>query len=412
MPATADQPRARTDLQLGRELRSFVVVGVLCTLVYTAIYPLLRIWLVPLAANAIALCLTMGVNFALNRRFTYRATGGSLRAQAAGYVVAYLIGLGASSLALHGLLRLLHNPGQPLDTLAALTAGSIATAIRFVLMRTWVFHPRGREGWVEGHRPAGLPLAPAAHGRVDIVLPVHNEEHVLERSVTALVRHLRDVPLMRWQITIADNGSTDGTGAVARRLARRFPEVRALSIGRKGRGGALRTAWTLSDADVVAYMDVDLSTDLAAFAPLVAPLLRGEAHVAIGSRRARGADVERGLWRELLSRGYNVLLRAACGARFSDAQCGFKAVRREAVGPLLELIEDGGWFFDTELLLLAQRNGLGIHEVPVRWVDDFDSRVNIRRTIVEDLRGIRRMRRRFRRGGGLVADPAEGAAAR
>jgi putative flippase GtrA len=171
--------------------------------------------------------------------------------------------------------------------------------------------------------------------------------------------------------------------------------VRAVRLEEKGRGRALRHVWGHSDADVVAYMDVDLSTDLDAFLPLVAPLISGHSDLAIGSRLSRGSAVVRGPRRELISRCYNLLLRTALAARFSDAQCGFKAARTEIVQALLPAVEDEAWFFDTELLLLAERNGLRIHEVPVDWTDDPDSRVDVLRTALDDLRGMARVGRRM-----------------
>ncbi len=225
---------------------------------------------------------------------------------------------------------------------------------------------------------------------VDVVVPVHNEERGLETSVRRLHRHLEDFPFPA-RITIADNASTDGTWRVARRLERELAGVRALRLAEKGRGRALRAAWGSSGAPVLAYMDVDLSTDLAALLPLVAPVVSGHSDVAIGSRLAPGARVVRGTKRELISRGYNVLLRTALCARFSDAQCGFKAIRADVARALLPLVRDGEWFFDTELLVLAERAGLRIHEVPVDWVDDPDSRVAIVDTALADLRGVARL---------------------
>ena len=163
-----------------------------------------------------------------------------------------------------------------------------------------------------------------------------------------------------------------------------------------GRGRALRAIWSQSEADVLAYMDVDLSTDLNALLPLVAPLLSGHSDLAIGTRLARGSRVIRGPKRELISRSYNLLLRTLMGARFSDAQCGFKAIRRDQARALLPLTQDTGWFFDTELLVLAERAGLRIHEVPVDWIDDLDSRVDIIATALADLRGMARLGGRFR----------------
>jgi glycosyltransferase involved in cell wall biosynthesis len=226
---------------------------------------------------------------------------------------------------------------------------------------------------------------------VDIVVPVCDEAATVERSVRRLHRFLSAEFPFSWRIVVADNGSTDATPALAAGLARELPRVDVVSAERRGRGLALRTAWSASRARVVAYMDVDLSTDLRALLPLVAPLLSGHSDVAIGTRLARGARVVRGPRREVISRAYNALLRTALRARFSDAQCGFKAVRADALPALLGDVRDDGWFFDTELLVCAQRRGLRIHEVPVDWIDDADSRVAILRTAAEDMRGIARL---------------------
>ena len=233
---------------------------------------------------------------------------------------------------------------------------------------------------------------------VDIVVPVRNEERDLAPSVRRLVAYLRESFPFHARITVADNGSTDATWAIASRLARELPEVRAVHMELPGRGRALRDIWSQSEADVLAYMDVDLSTDLNALLPLVAPLMSGHSDLAIGTRLARGSRVIRGPKRELISRGYNLLLRTLMGARFSDAQCGFKAIRRDQARALLPLTRDTGWFFDTELLVLAERAGLRIHEVPVDWIDDLDSRVDIIATALADLRGMARLGAGFARG--------------
>jgi putative flippase GtrA len=230
------------------------------------------------------------------------------------------------------------------------------------------------------------------------VIPVRDEERDLEPSVRRLAGYLRECFPFTAGITIADNGSSDGTWALAEELAGELAVVRAVRIERPGRGGALRSIWSQSRADVVAYMDVDLSTDLNALAPLVAPLLSGHSEVAIGTRLARGARVARGPRREIISRCYNLLLHAVLGTRFSDAQCGFKAIRASAAQVLLPLTTDDGWFFDTELLVLAERAGLRIHEVPVDWIDDTDSRVKIIPTAIADLAGIARLGTALARG--------------
>jgi glycosyltransferase involved in cell wall biosynthesis len=227
--------------------------------------------------------------------------------------------------------------------------------------------------------------------QVEVVVPVFNEEAILEASIRRLHTYLSDSVTFTWRIVIADNASTDGTLSIARELADELPGVAAMHVSGKGRGRALKAAWTGSPAEVVAYMDVDLSTDLRALPPLVAPLLSGHADVALGTRLAPGANVVRGAKREFISRAYNRLLRLTLRARFSDAQCGFKAARADVVRQLLPDIRDNEWFFDTELLVLAQRRGLRIHEVPVDWVDDTDSRVQVVATALEDLRGIARL---------------------
>jgi putative flippase GtrA len=239
---------------------------------------------------------------------------------------------------------------------------------------------------------APLPVLAAPrtdHPVVDVVVPVHNEERDLEPNVRRLHAYLERAFPFTARITIADNASTDGTLAIARRLEEELPHVRVERLEQKGRGRALRAVWEASDAAVLAYMDVDLSTDLAGLLPLVAPLL---------SRRARGSRVVRGPRREVISRGYNLLLRAILRTRFSDAQCGFKAIRADAARRVLPLMEDDAWFFDTEMLVIAERAGMRIHEVPVDWVDDPDSRVDILQTALADLRGIARLRRGLARG--------------
>ena len=228
---------------------------------------------------------------------------------------------------------------------------------------------------------------------LDVVVPVHNEEIDLEPCVRRLHSYLATGFPYRFRITVADNASTDSTADVARRLAEAVPEVVSVHLHEKGRGGALKHVWTHSDAAVLAYLDADLSTDLGALLPLVAPLISGHSDLAIGSRLARGSRVVRGAKREFISRSYNLLLRGTLSARFSDAQCGFKAIRADVAERLLPMVQDTGWFFDTEMLVLAEKAGLRIHEVPVDWVDDPDSRVDIVATAVADLKGIVRLAR-------------------
>ncbi|MCW2527393.1 MAG: glycosyl transferase family protein, partial [Pseudonocardiales bacterium] len=233
---------------------------------------------------------------------------------------------------------------------------------------------------------------------LDVVIPVYNEEVGLEPCVRRLHDYLTESFPYPVRITIADNASIDNTLAIAETLQAAIPEVRAVHLPEKGRGRALNAVWSKSEAAVLAYMDVDLSTDLAALAPLVAPLLSGHSDLAIGTRLAHSSRVVRGAKREFISRSYNLILRRTLSARFSDAQCGFKAIRRDVAQRLRPLVEDTGWFFDTELLVLAERSGLRIAEVPVDWIDDPDSRVDIVATAVADLKGIARLTRAFAAG--------------
>jgi putative flippase GtrA len=251
------------------------------------------------------------------------------------------------------------------------------------------FEPRPNA--TEIARAAGVPV-------LDVVVPVYNEQAAIADSVHRLHRHLLQHFPFSARITIADNASTDDTAMIAAELTAELSDVRVVRVPEKGRGRALHTVWSTSDAPVLVYMDVDLSTDLAALAPLVAPLVSGHSDLAIGTRLGRGSRVVRGAKREVISRCYNLILKSALAARFSDAQCGFKAIRADVAERLLPHVTDTGWFFDTELLILAERSGLRIHEIPVDWVDDLDSRVDIVATAAADLKGIGRLLRSFANG--------------
>jgi glycosyltransferase involved in cell wall biosynthesis len=225
------------------------------------------------------------------------------------------------------------------------------------------------------------------------VLPVFNEEHVLERSVRTLNLFLTDNMAHEWRILIADNGSKDRTQEIGSKLAGELANVELMHIPEPGRGRALTRAWLASDADVLTYMDIDLSTDLGAFPRLVSAVAEGGYDVAAGSRLSAESETTRSLKREVLSRGFVLIINTLMGTKLRDTQCGFKAIRRECAQKLLPLVQDTGWFWDTELLLLAAKGGWGVTFVPVRWLEDPDSRVKIGSTVWRDLRGLLRMRR-------------------
>jgi putative flippase GtrA len=382
----------RTDLI--RQLGKFAVVGAGNTLVSLASFAVLsRAGLGDVSAAALAFALGAANGYAWNRSWTF---AGSRRRSLPRYLVVQLAGLGLTTAGMDALATL-DLGGLP----AYLGVTAVVTVTTFAGNRRWAFathsdltepskrlrKPVQDAGAMNTFAPHIDSTAPA----VEIVVPVYDEETTLERSITRLCSYLEHEFPFSFQITIADNASRDRTLQIARDLSRRLDRVQVLHLEQKGRGRALRAAWSRSDAAVVAYMDVDLSTDLDALLPLVAPLLSGHSDVAIGSRLSGGARVERGIKRELISRVYNLILHTVLRVRFSDAQCGFKAVRGDRVRQLLPLIEDDAWFFDTELLVQAERLGLRIHEVPVDWVDDADSRVDIVSTAIADLRGVRRL---------------------
>ena len=226
---------------------------------------------------------------------------------------------------------------------------------------------------------------------VDIIIPVYNEEESLPRSIMLLVEFANRNLFNPWRIIIADNGSTDQTASISEALGQRFPGVEYLNIPRKGRGIALKTAWLDSNADIVLYMDVDLSTDLSAL-PVALEALETRAHIAIGSRLMSGARTTRSFKRSVLSVGYNMLIKLFFFSSFSDAQCGFKALTREAAELIVPHIKNNNWFFDTELLIIADQNKFTIEEIPVTWIEDSDSRVNIIKTVWEDIKGLMRLR--------------------
>jgi len=225
---------------------------------------------------------------------------------------------------------------------------------------------------------------------IDVVLPVYNESHVLECSVLKILSACREIQ-DETRIHIVSNGSTDGTDELSQELADAYEDIYAFVEDEPGRGRALRNAWISSNADLAFYMDIDLSTDLEVL-PRAIESLKNGASIVAGSRLNSTSKTQRSLKREILSRGYNFLLKQLTGARsIEDAQCGFKGVRVESVRQLLSSVENDNWFFDTELLVLAEWAGLGIESIPVTWTEDADSRVKLIPTIVEEFLGLCRL---------------------
>lgn len=227
---------------------------------------------------------------------------------------------------------------------------------------------------------------------VNIVIPVYNEEKELASSVDTLAGFLsNNLKDFEWRITIADNASTDKTLVITKKLISKHPFVRYVHLSEKGRGRAVKMAWEKDDADIEAYMDVDLSTDLKHFPTLIRSLTRGY-DIAIGTRNAWGSRVYgRSMLRTITSKMYILLIKLFFWVHFSDAQCGFKAVTRRTVQELIPRIVDNEWFFDTELLINAEKSGYRIYEEPVTWIDNPGSTVRVMKTAQGDLYGLKRL---------------------
>lgn len=233
-------------------------------------------------------------------------------------------------------------------------------------------------------------------GLVDLVIPVYNEQSVLEQSVHALASRMSEQADFPWRIVVVNNGSVDGTREIGERLATQFEWFQFMHLDQKGRGRALSATWMHTDAEFSLYMDVDLSTDLSAVSEAV-DVLRNGADLVSGSRLDSRSKITRCLKREVLSQGYSRLVHWVLRTRsFDDAQCGFKGVRISTIRPLLPLVQNQNWFFDTELLVLSEYAGLVVKTIPVAWVEDLDTRVNIPKTVYEDLKGLARLRRTAR----------------
>lgn len=230
--------------------------------------------------------------------------------------------------------------------------------------------------------------------KIDVVLPVYNEEKLLSKSVITLAGFLKANIKDRWSIIIADNGSADKTLEIAKKLSKEIRNVRYIHLDEKGRGKALRAAWSKSNSDIMSYMDIDLSTDLKSFPTIINALKKGN-DIALGSRLTEGATVQRSLEREIMSRVYNMLLKIFFLTKISDAQIGFKAVTKNTANHILPLIKNNNWFFDTELLIIAEHLGYKIFETPVAWYEYKHSKVKVFKTIIEYLKNICYLRYRL-----------------
>ena len=227
---------------------------------------------------------------------------------------------------------------------------------------------------------------------VEITVPVFNEEKELEDNIHKLLNFCnKNLGNYDWHITIADNASSDNTPVIASTLTKN-PRIIYFRLEQKGRGRAVKRVWSQSKCDYCIYMDLDLSTDLIHLPNILKKLENGY-DVAVGSRLAKGARVEgRTFLRELTSRILNVFfIRFFFQTHFTDAQCGFKGVTRRIVEELIPKVKDNEWFFDGELLIIAEKSGYKIYEEPVHWVDNPGSTVRLISTIWGDLMSIKRL---------------------
>jgi glycosyltransferase involved in cell wall biosynthesis len=226
----------------------------------------------------------------------------------------------------------------------------------------------------------------------EIVIPVYNEEEQVEQSVLKLCNYLeQNFHGESWNVTVADNASTDKTPLIMQRVKNDNPKIKYLRLEKKGRGFALKTAWNKSDAKIVAYMDVDLSTHIKHIPELINSLKNHDFSISIGSRLLSKSKIKRSLKREIISRIYNLIVKIIHQVKFSDAQCGFKAVKREVFQKLSPLIKNNEWFFDSEMLIISEKLGYKIYEIPVEWNEDMGSTVKIVPTAIEDLKGLWRL---------------------
>ena len=230
--------------------------------------------------------------------------------------------------------------------------------------------------------------------KLDIVIPVLNEEKSLSNCVEEVINYCNSyLPTWDFEVVIADNGSTDRTGEIGKCLVQRHPAVSYIRLEQRGRGRALKQVWSKSDADVVSYMDVDLSTDIRVLAAAVKQVVFNDCDICIGSRFLPDSKVRnRSLRRGFISRSYSLMFRLLFLVSFKDAQCGFKVMSKSSLDKVLPHVKDPGWFFDTELLILSEKSQYKICEIPVIWTDDPDSKVNVMKTAWEDIKGLFRLR--------------------
>ncbi|MCX6745528.1 MAG: glycosyltransferase [Candidatus Parcubacteria bacterium] len=231
-----------------------------------------------------------------------------------------------------------------------------------------------------------------------IVIPSYNEELVIENTLLKLAAYAQQfLTDYDYQIIAADNKSTDKTKEKARQLLAKINRLAYLFIEQKGKGLAIKRTWQKyqDDFDFFVFMDADLATDLSALLPLISALAKENYDLAIGSRNLKDSKIQRSLWRRFFSFGYGLLAKLILGTKISDSTCGFKAVNKKVVQEIMPLVKNQTWFFDSELVFLAEKKGFKIKEIPVCWAEPRKldkSKVNVLKVSSQYLKELLRLR--------------------
>jgi glycosyltransferase involved in cell wall biosynthesis len=236
---------------------------------------------------------------------------------------------------------------------------------------------------------------------VSVIIPVYNEKGRLKRAVDVTAARLSELAYP-FEILIAEDGSNDGTYELASKMVSENSYIHLLhSDRRQGRGNALSRAIKAAKGDVVCYIDADLATDMGYLSVIINEVISGGYDFAMGSRLMPQSDTKRSPTRSIASKTYNWMVRTFLGSKLFDHQCGFKAFRRDPVIKLLDQVKDGHWFWDTELLVRGQYEGLKMKEIPVRWHASDSTKVELKKDIYDMGLQILRLRNDLRRKNGV-----------
>lgn len=205
---------------------------------------------------------------------------------------------------------------------------------------------------------------------IDVLLPIYNEEKILDANIRLLFGYCQHHLAGDWQLMLIINGSVDQSLTIAENLAQEFEQIKIINLPTGGKGQALKTGLQYSTAEVAVYMDIDLAVALSALPPLISLVAENKGALAIGSRLLPASQTERSWLRNYSSKLYNWLANTLLRCQISDWQCGFKAMNLDVRQAVVPLIQDNYWFFDTELIALAQKNNLRIAELPVSWSEN------------------------------------------